>query len=158
MSDDNFSFSITLAVPRQLPAANRDRELIELDLTALSFTVPSPDYDADDDYVKHIASLLIEDICHLISLRTQLLAEEIASVSTKEINPAIHAIKSNDTTPEEKALGRFTGKKLKRLPNWDEWQLAKFRQLDQFRKLQMYGQPILLPKNVSSYVHIGNIM
>ena len=57
MSDDNFSFSITLAAPRKLPAADHDRELIELDLTAPSFTVPSPDYDADDDDVKHIASL-----------------------------------------------------------------------------------------------------
>ena len=109
MSDNNFSFSIILAAPRKLPAADRDREFIELDLTAPSFTVPSPDYDADDDDdVEHIASLSIEDIRHLTSLRTQLSAEEIASVSTKGINLAIHAMKSNDTTPVEKALGRFT--------------------------------------------------
>ena len=116
MFKENVSFSITLAAPQKLPAADRDRELIELDLTEPSFTVPAPDYDADDDDVKHIASLSIEDICHLTSLRTQLLAEKIASVSTEEINLAIHAIKLNDTTPEEQALGRFTCKKLKRLP------------------------------------------
>ena len=147
MFNDNFSFFITLAAPRQLPAADRDRKLNELDLTALSFTVPSPDYDEDDDDVEHIASLSIEDICHLTSLRTQLSTEEIASVSTEEINLAIHAIKPNDTTPEEQVLGRFTCKKLKRLPNWDEWQLAEIRQLDQFSKLEMYGQPIPLPQN-----------
>ena len=53
-------------------------------------------------------------------------------------------IKSNDTTTEEQALGQFTCKKLKKLPNWDEWQLAKFRQFDRFGKLEMYGQPILI--------------
>ena len=56
-------------------------------------------------------------------------------------------IKSNDTTTEEQALGQFTCKKLKKLPNWDEWQLAKFRQFDRFGKLEMYGQPITLPQN-----------
>ena len=105
MQEDNISFSITLAAHQKLPAADPDRELIEFDLTAPSFTVPSPDYDAGNDYVEHIASLSIEDICHLTSLRTHLLVEEITSVSTKEINFAIHAIKFNDTTPEEQALG-----------------------------------------------------
>ena len=80
------SFSATLAAPRKLPAADCDRELIELDLTAPMFTVPSLDYDADDDDVEHIVSLSMEDICYLTPLRTNLSAEEIASVSTKEIN------------------------------------------------------------------------
>ena len=75
MLEDNISFSITLAAPWKLPAADRDHELIELDLTAPSFTVPSPDYDVDDDDVEHIASLSIKDIRHLTSLRTQLSAE-----------------------------------------------------------------------------------
>ena len=42
-----------------------------------------------------------------------ILAKEIASVSTEEINLAINAIKSNDTIPEEQSLGKFTRKKLK---------------------------------------------
>ena len=67
-------------------------------------------YDAGDDDVEHIASLSIEDIRPLTSIRNNLLTEEIISVSTKNINLAIHAIKSNDTIPEEQALGRFTRK------------------------------------------------
>ena len=40
MQEDNVLFSITLAAPQKLPAADCDSELIELNLIAPSFTVP----------------------------------------------------------------------------------------------------------------------
>ena len=52
---------------------------------------------------------------------------------------------SNATTAEEQALGTFTRRKLKRLPNWPQWSEAKFRQLDRFADLEMYGEPQALP-------------
>ena len=51
-------------------------------------------------------------------------------MSAEEINLAILAIKSNNTTPEAHDLGYFTHKELKQLPNWDQWQQAELRQLD----------------------------
>ena len=126
MQEDNVSFSITHSAPCKLLAAEYEYELIELDLTAPSFTVLSFDYNAVDDNEEHIASLLIEDIHHLTLLRTHLLSKEVASVSTKEINLEIYVIKFKNTTPEEQALGQFTCKKLKNHPDWNTWQLAKF--------------------------------
>ena len=115
MQEDNIFFSITLATPWNLPTAARERVLIELDLITPLFTVPSPNYDADDDNEEYITSFLIEDIYHLTSLQTHLLAKEVISVFTEEINLAIHAIKSNNTTSKELFLGRFTCKKLKKI-------------------------------------------
>ena len=60
IQEDNVSFSITLAAHQQFPAVDFERELIELDLTAPTFIVPSPYYDADDDHKEHISSLSIE--------------------------------------------------------------------------------------------------
>ena len=62
IQEDNFSFTISLTSPRKLPATNRDQELIELDLTALLFTVHSPYFYTDDNDINHIASLSLEDI------------------------------------------------------------------------------------------------
>ena len=48
-------------------------------------------------------------------------------------------------TPEELALGGFTRRKLKRLPNWNDWLLAEAKQLDSMEKQEMYGNPIYPP-------------
>ena len=52
---------------------------------------------------------------------------------------------STDTSPEEQALGKFTHKRLKTLPTWDQWKTAEELQLDRYKKLEMYGDPQFLP-------------
>ena len=48
-------------------------------------------------------------------------------------------------TNEEQAIGSFTRRKLLRLPNWDDWKLGEFKQLDSMAKQNMYGEPCLPP-------------
>ncbi|KAI2502403.1 hypothetical protein MHU86_12060 [Fragilaria crotonensis] len=50
-------------------------------------------------------------------------------------------------TPAEQSLGSFTRRKLRRLPNWKEWQDAEFKQLDSMAKQEMYGAPVVAPKD-----------
>ena len=73
--------------------------------------------------------------------------DDLLSIPILELEIAIDAIKSTKTTPEEQALGHFTRRKLKTLPNWNDWNEAEFRQLDRYAKLEMYGVPQYLPKN-----------
>ncbi|KAI2490990.1 Reverse transcriptase (RNA-dependent DNA polymerase) [Fragilaria crotonensis] len=48
-------------------------------------------------------------------------------------------------TMEEQALGGFTRRKLKRLPNWKEWLQAEAKQHDSMAKQDMYGPPVHPP-------------
>ena len=57
----------------------------------------------------------------------------------------LRAIRSTGTTPEEQALGKFTRKRLKTLPTWEEWKKAEEFQLDRYKNLEMYGDPQFLP-------------
>ena len=71
-------------------------------------------------------------------------------VPTELIQVAINTINSDSITDEEKACGYFTRRKLKTLSNWKDWELAEHKQLDQFDKQQMFGDPIdaeLLPRD-----------
>ena len=56
----------------------------------------------------------------------------------------INAIQSKATTNEERALGFFTRRKLKKLSTWDEWKTGETKQINQFEDLQMFGKPVLL--------------
>ena len=51
-------------------------------------------------------------------------------------------------TSAEQARGSFTRCKLMRLPNWINWQVSEFKQLDSMAKQEMYGEPCLPPKDV----------
>ncbi len=50
-------------------------------------------------------------------------------------------------TTEEQSLGSFTRRKLRNLPNWNEWETAEFKQLDSMAKQEMYGAPVPAPKD-----------
>ncbi|KAI2490765.1 hypothetical protein MHU86_23812 [Fragilaria crotonensis] len=58
-------------------------------------------------------------------------------------------------TSEEQGLGSFTRRKLRRLPNWKEWQAAEFKQLDSMAKQEMYGALSPHQKMRLSFVNIG---
>jgi hypothetical protein len=52
--------------------------------------------------------------------------------------------------PKSKVRGtRLTQRKLKSSPRWNEWQLAEWQQLDQYRDQKMFGEPCPLPSNAN---------
>lgn len=63
------------------------------------------------------------------------------------IDKLIRSIQSSAATDSERSLGSFTRRKLKTLPNWQQWLDAEKTQLDRFYELGMYGKPIHPPKN-----------
>mgnify|MGYP007080209841 CR=1 FL=1 len=56
------------------------------------------------------------------------------------------ALQLEATSPEERALPRFSRRVLKRLPTWDLWHKNELEQSDQVKALGMFGAPIKLPK------------
>ncbi|KAI2496066.1 retrotransposon [Fragilaria crotonensis] len=62
-----------------------------------------------------------------------------AQLLVRSLNTTTHG------TAAEQGLGSFTRRKLRRLPNWPEWQAAEFKQLDSMEKQNMYGTPTFPP-------------
>jgi hypothetical protein len=50
-------------------------------------------------------------------------------------------------TTEEQSLGSCTRRELRNLSNWNEWETAEFKQLYSMAKQEMYGAPVLAPKD-----------
>ena len=147
--DDALSFTITLGKQDAFTAKAFHEALIDLELQVPSSTTPDPNIDLDES---HIPSISIDDLCHITALRYDDISyDDLTDLSLAEIQVAINAIKSSATTPEEQALGHFTRRKLKTLPNWQDWNDAEFRQLDRYAALEMYGTPQFLPSDDSKY-------
>ena len=60
-------------------------------------------------------------------------------LTVRSLNTTTHG------TADEQLLGSFTRRKLRRLPNWPDWQAAEFKQLDSMAKQEMYGAPVFPP-------------
>jgi len=58
----------------------------------------------------------------------------------------VSALQLEAILPEERALPRFSGRALKRLPTWDLWHKNELEQLDQMKALGMFGSPVKLPE------------
>ena len=82
----------------------------------------------------------------ITKLRHPDISFEEEDISTAEIEVLINAIQSKATTPAEQALGHFTRRKLKTMDTWKEWEFGEQKQLNQFKRLGMYGTPINRPK------------
>ena len=63
------------------------------------------------------------------------------------VTATLNAIQSKSTTPAEQALGHFTRRKLKGLDTWNDWEAGERKQLTQFHDLQMFGAPVMMPKD-----------
>ena len=91
---------------------------MKLELDSPSFTSPSPANDVD---VEHIPSLILDNVCHIIALLdNDYDYDDFAAIDASELCVTINAIISTATTPKEQALGTFTRRKLKKLPNWSQ--------------------------------------
>ena len=144
--DHAVSFTITFGKQRRYTAKEFDQALVDLGLEVPPPTTPSPDVDLDED---HIPSLSLDDIRHITALLyDDITYDDLATIPSETLELAVNAIRSTKTTPEEQALGHFTRRKLKTVLNWKEWNDAEFRQLDRYAKLEMYGPPQHLPKDI----------
>ena len=66
-------------------------------------------------------------------------SDDFALLLIRSLNTTVHG------TAEEQALGSFSRRKLRQLPNWTDWLAAEFKQLDSMAKQDMYGSPQLPP-------------
>jgi hypothetical protein len=46
---------------------------------------------------------------------------------------------------------RLTRGKLRKQPDWDEWQSSEFLQLDQYDKQGMFGEPVLIAEGMACF-------
>jgi hypothetical protein len=126
------SFTIVFAPDRYIPVADRHLEQplhLSVDQLRTISTIKS--------------SSPLQSIADHIVLTTD--ADEFdddhAQLLLRSLNTTTHG------TSEEQSLGSFTRRKLRRLPNWKEWQNAEFKQLDSMAKQEMYGAPVHAPRD-----------
>ncbi len=140
-----FSFPITFATEKRLTARQYQAALHEHDI----FMPHDPDFDEP-----HAPTLTV----NLLRIVDRVLADglEICDrerlIDTRrlpihQIRCALLAIASIALTPEEKALGHFTRRKLKPLSTWPIWLAGEWQQLDQFHAINMFGKPCKPPPN-----------
>ena len=125
-SSDEQSFRIVFAPDRYIPISDR-RHASPLHLSVDQLrtinqilTVEQPPVETCDDCMDHV---------------------DCPALLVRSLNTTTHG------TANEQALGSFTRRKLKALPNWKDWQGSEFKQLDSMAKQNMYGKPCLPPKD-----------
>lgn len=95
------------------------------------------------DFEEHEHELTIDDIRAIASLRrtkkeTEFIDMSETAIPTEVIKLVINSLGSDAITPEEKALGYYTRKKLS---TWDQWLAGEKKQIDQFTTQGMFGEP-----------------
>ena len=129
-SSDAISFRIVFAPDRYIPVASRRKESpIHLSVDQLRVI----DLILSESAAPSSAST---DAAHVVDDDPLL---DCPPLLLRSLNTTSHG------TSEEQALGSFTRRKLKRLPNWPQWQSSEFKQLDSMEKQEMYGPPCLPP-------------
>jgi hypothetical protein len=70
---------------------------------------------------------------------------DCSDISDADIDLPSSALQSESITAAKRAIGNFTGHKLKTLDIWEQWHAAKTKQLDQFHELGRFGKPVYPP-------------
>ena len=125
-SSDEQSFRIVFAPDRYIPVSSR-RHASPLHLSVDQLRVINQICSETGDSVNSSENTDDNIYCPCLLVRS--------------MNTTTHGAAS------EQAIGSFTRRKLKGLPNWNEWQGAEFKQLDSMAKQEMYGEPCLPPKD-----------
>jgi hypothetical protein len=130
------NFRITL-VPEPVPThCEQAAALDELDLLE---RINPAQFDEND------LALAMDSLRAIHALRLDPI-DKSPELTTDEIDLLISALQSELVSNKERALGTFTRRKLKTLPTWSLWHLAKKKQLGQFDSLGMHGKPCRPPK------------
>ena len=83
-----------------------------------------------NDVEGYIATLSLEDIRNIASVRNQDLDLSDEALPDELIRVCINTLSSGLMTPEEEAMGYFTRRKLRKLSTWNEWILAEHKQIN----------------------------
>lgn len=76
---------------------------------------------------------------------TAKLAKAIKQMNIKGIMATLHGI-----LPKSKMKSkRLTRNKLKNTPQWNQWKMSEWKQLDQYWEQKMFGEPCILPPNAN---------
>jgi hypothetical protein len=135
-ASDNTSVTIVFAPDRYIPVHDRPRDdPIHLSVDQLllihslrSFSLPPGVADSNTEAPEPGYATIHDPLSH----------DQII-IMMRSLNTTVFG------TTEEQALGGFTRRKLKRLPNWNEWLQAESKQLDSMAKQEMYGPPVHPP-------------
>ena len=79
--------------------------MVDLELSAPSFKIPSPNVDLDED---HVASISFEDLRHIAALQHDIPVETFTDIDPAVLEIAVNPICSTSTTSDEQALRHFT--------------------------------------------------
>ena len=94
---------------------NKKKKQRKYYINLISKVSPSPIY-----FEEHVHELSIDDICAIGPLKCNDLDMYEEAIPSYMIQLCINTLNSDKMTKEEKDLGYFTIKKLKRLQNWDQ--------------------------------------
>ena len=119
---------------KPIPRNKRKNKRIALHKIAQSKLAPT---ELDEDY--HCISLNAQTIRAIAAARlgTHITHSEVSDEAIR-----LFTISSENTTDEEASLGHFTRRKLKGLTTWDKWLAGEAKQLNQFHKQNMFGDPV----------------
>ena len=129
-------FDIEFAPEKRLDAKHLRKALLEHDL-----------FKPNEPEEEHVPTLSIDAIRAIAAIRHPEEDFSDPTISNEIISTVINAIRSNETTSDEQALGHFTRRKLRKLDTWEKWQDGERTQLDHFHALGMYGKPTKPPPN-----------
>ena len=133
-ASDEQSFKIVFAPDRYIPVADRHLDQpLHLSVDQLRTISAIKSLSLSPDTIADASNFHSEDAAEL--------DDDHAQVLLRSLNTTTHG------TSEEQSLGSFTRRKLRRLPNWKEWQDAEFKQLDSMAKQEMYGAPVSTPRD-----------
>ena len=104
------------------------------------------DTDLHDPHAPAVTIALLR-VVNAILYADSMPAEDTQEVPLYFIHLALFAIASQALTHAERALGRFTRRRLKPLSTWPIWHAGEFKQLDRFHDINMFGTPIPCPPN-----------
>ena len=124
-SSDDTSFRVVFAPDRYIPVNRRRDSPIHLSV----------------DQLLTINQIMTQDLSPSSPSPDSTDDFDCHCLSVRSLNTTTHG------TLLEQALGSFTRRKLKSLPNWPDWKLSEFKQLDSMAKQEMYGLPCLPPRD-----------
>ena len=114
-------FDIEFAPEKRLDAKHLRKALLEHDL-----------FKPNEPEEEHVPTLSIDAIRAIAAIRHPEEDFSDPTISNEIISTVINAIRSNETTSDEQALGHFTRRKLRKLDTWEKWQDGERTQFGSF--------------------------
>ena len=115
--------------------------------------IPMMYFDQLSTISKHLHNIKHDSILDSTSTISKLNSSK--RQTQRYLTKMLQAVRTHGTIKAAKAIlpknkrssTMLTRRKLKHLPEWDEWKNSEFKQLDQYNEQKMFGEPCQLPPN-----------